>query len=367
MKKLTAIRPRFWVAMACAMLCAGAVMLQMSAGSGLESQTAAQRWQAGDLKYSQVSAFISEDALFTDNAVPALRQAVDEFLAAAALEPEGEDARLWLDTYSAETAVTVEYGDTTQSVRATCTGRDFFHFHPLEMATGWYYTGTETSDALVVLDEALAWKLFGSVDAVGLELYINGYACTVSGVVKTPQNKDEQAAYGEEPTLYVPYSFLTRQEGGTLALTCYEAVLPEAVSGFALETVENALGLPEGQYELRQNTGRFRFGRSLQIASEYDTRAQRTGRIYYPWWENAARAAESRAALLAVLILILGIYPVIYIIWAGIHYGRQSILNVKLQREMKGSTYESNRKDKHFRHNTGSGSHSTLRMRHKRG
>lgn len=325
MRALKRLRPHAWAAVLLAALCLAALGRWAAADGDLESQLTASRWQAGQTAYAQVSAFISEDGGYTDDSVLYTRRAVDEALASAALEPAGENARLWIDAYSAEAAVTAESGYNSLSVRAVCTGGDFFRFHPPEMVSGWYYTGDEAADTLVVLDENLAWKLFGGADAAGMELYVNGQACTVAGVAALPRNEDELAAYGGEPTLYVPYSLLARQEGGAPPITCYEAVLPETVDGFALETAEAALGLADGQYELVENTGRFSFSNSLRTARAYESRAQRVGRVYYPWWENAARAAESRRALLAAVVLLLGAYPAVYAAAAGVCYGRRAV------------------------------------------
>lgn len=333
MKWIKMIRPAAWIAIAFLVIWLVALWFWIYADRGLDSQFAAERWQAGQRRYSQVSAFISEDAGFTDNAVLSARQAVDEALTTASLDSETEGARRWIDAYSAETSVSAACGSNTATVRAICTGGDFFLFHPLEMLSGWTYSGSESTDALVVLDQNLAWKLFGSVDAIGMELYVNGYACTVTGVASVPRNKDENNAYGSEPTLYIPYSFMQRQEGSAQVLTCYEAVLPETVRDFGTETVNTALGVADTQCEIIQNTNRFSFGKSLGVAMSYESRSQRTGRIYYPWWENAARAVESRSSLLAVLLILFAVWPGVYIILLAVR-GAGSIY-----RKIKGAIH----------------------------
>jgi hypothetical protein len=68
-----------------------------------------------------------------------------------------------------------------------------------------------------------------------------------------------------------------------------------------------------------KNTDRFSFSRCLQVAKAYDTRVQRTGTIYYPFWENAARTMENRWALWAVSLLFWGLYPVVYGVVAAVH------------------------------------------------
>ncbi len=46
------------------------------------------------------------------------------------------------------------------------------------MISGWSYSGNKAKDAVVVLYQNLAWKIFGETDVAGMELYVNGYACT---------------------------------------------------------------------------------------------------------------------------------------------------------------------------------------------
>jgi hypothetical protein len=315
MKRLKKIPAGGWIALGFALVALALLILGIGRENGLDSQQEAQRWGGQTV---QVSAFLSQTAGYTDDNVLSLRAQVDQTLAAATLEAETENARLWMDAYSAQTTVTAAYGSNTQSVRAIATGGDFFAFHPLDMLSGWYYTSNDVSDTLVVLDENLAWKLFGGTDVAGMAITINGYACTVAGVAKAPKNAVEAAAYGEEDTVYLPYSFLCRM-GQTVPLTCYEAVLPEPVSGFGLETVQTALGLGDAEAEMVKNTDRFSFSRCLQVAKAYDTRVQRTGTIYYPFWENAARTMENRWALWAVSLLFWGVYPVVYGVVVSVH------------------------------------------------
>lgn len=284
-------------------LCAASAVARASVVSELADSDLAAQWQAGDTEYVHVSAFISEEAQRPAESFLLLGTDVDNALAAAALEPENENARLWADAYSGEASVTVSNEYNTQTALATCTGGDYFLFHPVEMLSGWYYSESDNTDTLVILDENLAWRLFGGTDIVGMALEINGYACTVAGVSKVPDDEDELAAYGEELRLYMTCSFYERQ-GQDINMTCYEALVPEPVTGFGLETIEAALGLPENQCELEQNTGRYSLKSGLETAGEYRQRTQRINKIYYPWWENYAKGADSQNALWGVLTVV---------------------------------------------------------------
>lgn len=308
-------RPGFWAALVCLGLCGGLLLAWSRAGRGLESQREAERWQAGEDSCAQVSAFISEDAALTDAAVMGAHTHVTEELSAVLGSPEAAEAA-WTDAWCAESYTSVTGGFNTRQVRVLCTGGDWFAFHPLDVGYGWYYAPYDVIDGLAVLDELLAWQLFGAADVTGMEVLVNGHTCTVAGVVSVPEA--EREAYGDEPALFVSYEFFSRVTGETPAVTCYEAALPEAVKGFAQDTVSRALGLGEGMCELRRNTGRFSFGRSLSVMGELPQRSQRTGRIYYPFWENAARAAESRAGLYAAGALAAALWPAGYGVWWAI-------------------------------------------------
>lgn len=302
-------RPGLWLALVCAAVCAALGLCRIWACRGLDSQTAAERWRGEGDRLCQVSVFLSEDAAFDENGVMGLRSSVDESL--SAIYPDRDSATAWTDCYSAVTSVTAAAGASTQQARAIATGGDFFTFHPLAMSSGWYYSQRDLADDLVVLDELLAWQLFGSTDVTGLAVQIGGWPCTVAGVAKTPAQTDEAAAYGDAGTLYMSYSLLSRLEDAP-AITCYEAVLPEAVKGFAAQTVQTALSLPADECELQENTNRFTFSHSLALSGQLSRRVQRMGRVYFPYWENAARAAETKASLLAAACLVAAGWPVLY-------------------------------------------------------
>ena len=297
-------RPGLWLAAVSAAVCAVSALLWSLAGRGLPDQTAAQRWQQ-QVPFSQVSVFFSTDAGMDQAGVLAMRGQIDKVLAQADLTGPA-----WTDAWSAEGACTASAGTNSRPARAICTGGDFFTFHPLSMASGWYYTEKELSDALVVLDEPLAWQLFGSAD-VGMAVRIDGWPCTVAGVAETPRQADESAAYGGEGTVYMSYSLAARL-WRDVPVTCYEALLPEAVGGFALQTITGAVTVPEEQRQIARNTGRFSLVQSLAGLGQLPLQVQRTDRVCFPYWENAARAAQTRASLFAGLAAAGALWPCLY-------------------------------------------------------
>ena len=98
-----------------------------------------------------------------------------------------------------------------------------------------------------------------------------------------------------------------------------------------------ALGISEEYSDIVENTGRFNYVNSLRVFLHPDSRVIRTSRVTYPYWENAARVAESRSGFYAVLIILLLLFPagvVIYWFYRGISSlrGRGKTLLKKLVR-----------------------------------
>lgn len=285
-----------------AALCAVCAAVRAGCVGELAGLDIAERWQGDGGECVHVAAFITPAAGLSEENIRAARQSVDEALAQAALTPANENARLWADAYSGETAMTASVDGAALNVLATATGGDFFLFHPVEMIGGWYYSASDADDTLVVLDENAAWRLFGGTDIVGLSVELNGHPCTVAGVCAAAETE----TYGETPRVYLALSYAARM-GLEIPITSYEAVLPEVVSSFGTDAVKAALALDEKQVELKTLTGRFTLRAGLRAAGELAYRAQRTSAIEYPWWENRAIAIEGKNALWSVLALGFGL------------------------------------------------------------
>lgn len=322
-------RTGLWLAGASAVLCGLFAALWALAGRGFVSQDAAARWQR-EQPFSQISVFFSADAAVNDESVAAMRSQIGQILAAANMAPEN-GGPAWTDGYCAETGFTAVTEANSRPARAICTGGDYFAFHPLEMVSGWYYREDELDDTLVVLDEPLAWQLFGSSDVAGMTVELDGWPCTVAGVAHAPRQADESDAYGDTGTVYMSYSLCCRLRP-EVPVTCYEALLPEAVGGFALQTVTGAVTAAESERQIIQNTGRFTLHRSLAGLRQLPRLVQRTDRVSYPFWENAARAAQARACLFAAAAVAAALWPCLYgAYWAarglsaGVHRLKETV------------------------------------------
>ena len=160
----------------------------------------------------------------------------------------------------------------------------------------------------------LAWKLFGGYALQGFTLEVNGVPVQIAGVAETPRSAIEQSAYGQTPTIWFPVGLMERI-GLQPMVTCVEAVLPDPVSGFAAEKLNGSLGISGSEYDLVENTERFGWKNSLQVFLHPDSRVMRTSSITYPYWENAARAAESRCGIYAALCLLLLLFPALTVLY----------------------------------------------------
>ena len=192
-------------------------------------------------------------------------------------------------------------------ITVTVTTGDFFVFHPLELMNGVYYTDSDINLDCMVIDDLTAWQLFGAMDVDGMTVKMGEKIYTISGVVKSPQETSDKLAYGDKPHIYVPY--MSVPSGA--ALTVYEMCIPEAVDGYAAniakENVQNAVIIDQ--------TDRFDVIKLIQGFKDLDDSVMvRTG-FAYPWFENALRAAELKARVLALPMAVLMVVPAITLVY----------------------------------------------------
>jgi len=307
----------------------------------LTSQTAAKRWQSGDMRYTQISCFIDEDAAFSEASITPLRSSINTSLEAEAIAAESEDARLWIDAYSGETTLTVSRDGKSAEARAICTGGDFFYFHELDIMDGWCYSESDLMQDTVVIDRELAWQLFGAFELADMRIELNGHPCVIAGVSRTPESGAESKTYGAEPTVYLPYS-LAEKLGITAPVTCYEAVLPNPVDNFGANLLSSALSLEPDLVRRVENTYRYSMKSCLTSLLDFAYDSTRTDTINYPYWENAAIYTGNWCRLLVIAMLLLAIYPavIVCIVFAAViknrkKFFRQSVLFFKKQAHKK--------------------------------
>lgn len=279
----------------------------------LSTQELASRWSKEET-FAQLACYFTEEAYFSEDQIISVERSMVTAMEEAAITSTNENGgRNWIDAYSTQGQLTIASSRASLSVRAFGVGGDFFQFHPLTLLDGNYFDGTDANEDGVVIDELVAWQLFGSNNVAGMEVEINGVVYPVRGVVRSDKGIFSEAVKEEEATIYVSYGIL-EGEDGSLPVDSYEVLLVNPVDGFGKETVINALGLSEDNYEIIECSARFDLAHRIEVLKNFGIRSMTTKNIVFPYWENWARGYEDISALLLVLEIICMIYPVCWFI-----------------------------------------------------
>ena len=284
-----------------------------------QSQLQAERFagESGE-RFMQFTCFFTRDDLKNLEGIYALRQKYQDAFASADLEtPPG--GSLFCDAWSTTGSLKIysEHGSATTSVVAV--GGSFFDFHPLPLRSGSYLRQEDLMKDRVILDEVLAWMLFGSPDVAGMEVTIEGKPYLIAGVVSRESDKATKKFAADGPMLYIPFETWLSLEPKA-GVDCYETVLAEPVDGFTQTVLET--NFPVGNGILQQNTGRYSLGASVRQMKAFGTRGARESAAILPYWENAARYVEDWCTLLAFLAFLFLVIPalcaVVGFVWGWI-------------------------------------------------
>ena len=292
------------------LLCAFAICLSLSKSikNTLRSQQAASAWagQSGE-RFTQISAFLPNGAAFTENSIIGFHSAVDSALLEVSLEAK-DGSPLYIDAWSALGEVSVVGERGSARVQVFGVGGDFFFFHPLYIRDGCYLSPDDLMKDRVVLDEELAWRLFGSVSLAGLTVTINNKPYFIAGVVSREDDFASTKAYASGAGMFMSYEALSEITGNNAEIICYEIVMPDPITGFAIGAFSDMFTYTEAIVE---NSVRYTFSNTLETIASYGKRSMRNEGIVFPYWENAARYSEDWIALLLVLSFLFAIYPAI--------------------------------------------------------
>jgi hypothetical protein len=233
----------------------------------------------------------------------------------------------------------------------------------------------------VVLDEELAWSLFGSYDVAGQTVTIGGRPYPVAGVVHRESDSATKKAYQDGPGMFMSYGALNAiQKTG---IDCYEVVMPNVVSGFASQLVSEkfagiasagdtsggasgstgtagsgaaaaaaATSVPTtagtAQPVVVENSSRFSLGNLLKVQRNFGVRSMNENGILYPYWENAARLTEDYAALWLLLLslsclcpLVCAVVLIVRYVKKGVRYA-QEVIPEKIEEKVEEE------KEKHY-------------------
>ena len=317
----------------------------------LQSQQAAKYWTGESAqRFSQLSCFFPQGSGVTPETVNTFRKTIDKKLSEAGVEPPAE-GESWNDAYAAinTISVTSEHADTTAT--AVAVGGDFFAFHPYRLLSGSYIREDDLMKDRVVIDRELAWQLFGGTQLAGMTVEINGKPFYIAGVIERESDKFTQRAFagqqsdaenktgGTPPMLFMSYAAYTvlndsSSDGGDIVppaadgktaasnassgdggagLSCYEIVLPNPIAKFGANLVSE--GFKAQSPIVVENSDRYRFANIWSIFKSPGARSVVTSPVVFPYWENAARVSEDYVAREYVFIALLGVFPLICLVW----------------------------------------------------
>lgn len=307
-------------------------------GGKLDSQQMAERWRGeNELEFSQVSCYIPVDEKISLQQIYSFRTEIVKKLDEAALENQNVDT-LFADAWSTTGRVNVASGLGKGEAAVIAVGGRFFDFHPIRLISGSYFGEGDLMKDRVLLDEELAWLLFGGTELDGMEMTVNGQPFVVAGVIEREQDFASKKAYTAGMGLYMSYEAFsnlqsasaggdaqTAADGGAAAQTtaeagasCYEFVMAEPVDGYALSLAKEKF--PIGHGEILENTHRYGFGRMIKLIGQFGSRSMQALGVAYPYWENAARCIEDWYGLCLFMALLFAVLPVIMIIVNVVRY-----------------------------------------------
>lgn len=292
---------------------------------GLYSQQQAVRWENGEDPYAQVSAFFEKEKGAGTDIISSVRGNMLNKLSEDGYLNSETSKKTWLDAYSGERKLEIKRNENSMSVTAVGVGGDFFQFHPIPLKSGSYLTTADINGDRVVIDEMVAWNLFGSNDVVGMNIQIGDRIYNVAGVTDVPEDTLYENTYGEYSRIYMNFDELKILDEKA-AVTCYEAVLPNPITNYAYNVLSEACGVSSdgsegkkesifffGDCEVVENSSRFGLIAMYRLLKTSKYRSARTNGVIYPFWENIARIKEEKvmhircvqAALLICLVVLL--------------------------------------------------------------
>ena len=319
-------------------------------GQEQEAQMMAERW-SGKKDVAQVSCFFSVNTQISEDRIREFEHSIDAALADASViqESENPSARLWADAYSAGGKITISSDKSTIQADAIGIGGDFFLFHPMKMLSGSWFSGNDLMQDYCILDQDAAWQLFGSNDVAGMTVYIGGIPHIVTGVIQRQEGRLTEAAGLDSTLVYVSYKTLS-ELGSCNGINHYEIVMPNPVTDFAYNYVNENLGDSGNETEVVENSSRYSFLSRLKLIPQFGTRSMNGKAIIYPYWENVARGYEDILALITLFELLFLLYAVVlavifFVIWWR-HKGwtiKEKVLYVKDKVERKGERIRAKR------------------------
>lgn len=285
--------------------------------NSLYDQQAAKRWSQ-DKEMEQISLIYPvtyterTDDFFFENMTHQIQDALDK--SAFANESGIPDDTGITFPYSVciEGKLTIVNEDKKAETNVLGVDKDFFTFHPVNLLYGSYISGDDLMKDGIVIDDDIAWKLFGSSDVVGKMVTISGVPHYIKGVMHKDEGRIADAAGLDSNLAFVSMDSLTL--GTKHGSYVYELILPNPVENFALNLVKDTIGNDLQDIELVDNTTRYNAKKCVDRVWDIGLRSMSQKDIIYPYFENEARAWEDILAVCYGVMYLLGISLAVIVI-----------------------------------------------------
>ena len=249
--------------------------------------------------------YLDDGTSLSSSDIDSIRVALDGVVNMASGSKKGSSGKgskvsyKWTDCYSSCFNGTVNSGvlGTGNTYEADIYGVSgaFTAMHPVEFMSGGFLTSDTTDRYQVVLNDAIAWNIFSSYDVVGKRISLLDNDYTIIGVVREHEDK--------KPRVYISFDALKEYCSGldepvTPAVMCYEAIIPEQVSGSARLDLCGALpgyNISSPAFRVVRVTGRYNVFNTFK--------AEPSSGYELPFWEEDAMQAESDIKTAAIVFL----------------------------------------------------------------
>ena len=288
------------------------VVLALSAPVGFIR--AGERWSASGEPYAVISLYTEDASAMSKDQVEQYASSMDAALRSASVEGS-EKGRVWTYAYSTDTLRSVKGPKSSANAVITACGGDFFIFHPLKFLYGTSFLNDASIPNGVVLDEDLAWKIFGATDVVGMTMSVDDLELTVVGIVTAERSSEAyQYTYGDTPRMYMSYSAYDKINGEASDITAYEVTLPNPVKSFAMNIFKTAVTANEDTTSLAETSARYSVADRFENMKQLKYSWVRSNKVNCPYWENEARMIDYTCAIIMffeVIFLAVGVFSML--------------------------------------------------------
>lgn len=287
----------------------------------LHTQNAMPAWVRDDTyRYAQTSVFLPNDTPAAENDVFSFRQALAERLKTDSMQA-AEGGSLFVDAYSGKQTISVSTRRMNMDVKTIGVGGEYFLFHPMKLLSGGYLSERDFANDRVVLDDTLAWALFGTTDVIGQSILIGTREYPVVGVVQREDDFASKAAYTDGPGMFMSFSAMNEVQPS--GVNAYEIILPDPVKGYAASVVKELFSPNTGS--IVENSSRFSILPLFRVLGDFGRRSMNETGILYPYWENAARMVEDHAALALLLCVVFLVFPTALGVYNAVRWSRRAV------------------------------------------